>query len=80
MSYSGYMGARLFRRDLTRVYLTYLALFALARVALRGRGGEVRVRRALPHAGVREVLEGSVLGQHRQRLQRRVRAGRGVEA
>ena len=34
MSYSGYLGARLFRRDLTRVYLIYLTLFALARVAL----------------------------------------------
>lgn len=34
MSYSGYMGAKLFRRDLTRVYLLYLILFALARVAL----------------------------------------------
>ncbi len=34
MSYSGYLGARLFRRDLTRVYLIYITLFALARVAL----------------------------------------------
>lgn len=34
MSYSGYLGAKLFRRDLTRVYLLYLTLFALARVAL----------------------------------------------
>jgi len=33
MSYSGYLGARLFRRDLTRVYLVYLTLFALSRVA-----------------------------------------------
>jgi hypothetical protein len=34
MSYSGYLGARLFRRDLTRVYLVYLTIFALSRVAL----------------------------------------------
>lgn len=34
MSYCGYMGARTFRRDLSRVYLIYLVLFALARVAL----------------------------------------------
>jgi len=34
MSYCGYLGARTFRRDLSRVYLVYLVLFALARVAL----------------------------------------------
>merc|ERR1711871_1304754 len=34
MSYCGYLGARTFRRDLTRVYLIYLVLFAVARVAL----------------------------------------------
>ncbi|KAL1505127.1 hypothetical protein AB1Y20_008886 [Prymnesium parvum] len=34
MSYCGYLGARTFRRDLSRVYLIYLVLFALARVAL----------------------------------------------
>ena len=37
MSYSGYIGARTFRRDLTRIYLTYLVLFALARVVLSAR-------------------------------------------
>lgn len=34
MSYSGYLGAKLFRRDLTRVYLLYLTIFAMARVGL----------------------------------------------
>ena len=34
MSYCGYLGARTFRRDLSRVYLVYLVLFALFRVAL----------------------------------------------
>lgn len=34
MSYCGYLGARTFRRDLSRVYLVYLVLFAFARVAL----------------------------------------------
>ena len=34
MSYCGYLGARLFRRDLTRVYLIYLVLFCFARAAL----------------------------------------------
>lgn len=37
MSYCGYLGARTFRRDLTRIYLLYLMLFAFARVLLSAR-------------------------------------------
>jgi len=34
MSYCGYAGAKLFRRDLTQVYLAFLMLFAAGRVAI----------------------------------------------
>lgn len=34
MAYCGYVGARMFRRDLTRVYLVYLVMMAMARVAV----------------------------------------------
>ncbi len=34
MAFCGYLGATTFRRDLTRIYLVYLVLFALTRIAL----------------------------------------------
>jgi len=37
MSYCGYAGAKMFRRDLTRVYLAFLVLFAATRVTLCSR-------------------------------------------
>lgn len=37
MSYCGYLGARTFRRDLTRIYLVYLMIFALIRVIVSAR-------------------------------------------
>jgi len=34
MSYCGFIGARMFRRDLTRIYLSFLIVYASARVLL----------------------------------------------
>ena len=50
MSYCGYLGARTFRRDLTRVYLVYLVLFAIARVVLSVSGRIASHASSMPHA------------------------------
>lgn len=34
MAYCGYVGARMFRRDLTRVYLFYLIFIAIVRISV----------------------------------------------
>lgn len=34
MAYCGYVGARMFRRDLTRVYLVYLVFIAIVRISV----------------------------------------------